>query len=321
MQRGPKQGNIGAAGSAIATMAINSIMGASGSDNFLERIYETYEANWDTKKNGTKFKSYYVGKYVPGVSGSEFALTSPEASGLTVFPNAYGTPNRNIWTETMSDLNNLSREIRTGDAKITFNGLGKSSSNNSQTGLAVLSYLNSKMSGKEKPKNFEIYSAQIAAEDPKKGAMIVYPNSEDLDKLVGSEKNPGLITAEERNAILKNGISIVAPRNQFNNFLMKEGNITPMEAIVNAGGYSYKEPGGAGQFTVKKGDSGYIINGTVNQRNANTGQMETAPINNISAFGQYGNNIDVQIEQLQQALGQMKQQSDNVYRKFNPVNK
>lgn len=320
MQRGAKEGNILGAGTAIATMAINSVIGASGSDNFLERIYESYAGNWDTKKNSTKFKSYYVGKYVPGVSGSEFALTSPEASGLTVFPNAYGTPNRNIWTETMSDINNLSRELTTGNAKISFNGLGKSASNNSQTGLAVLSYLNSKMAGKDKPKNFEIYSAQIAAEDPKKGAMIVYPNSEDLDKLVGSEKNPGLITAAERNAILKNGISIVAPRNQFNNFLMKEGNVTPMEAIVNAGGYTYKNPGGAGEFTVKRGDSGYNITGFVNQRNSNTGQMETAPINMISAFGQYGNNIDVQIQQLQQSMIQLGKQSNQVLR-TNPPNK
>jgi hypothetical protein len=176
------------------------------------------------------------------------------------------------------------------------------------------------MAGKDKPKNFEIYSAQIAAEDPKKGAMIVYPNSEDLDKLVGSEKNPGLITAAERNAILKNGISIVAPRNQFNNFLMKEGNVTPMEAIVNAGGYTYKNPGGAGEFTVKRGDSGYNITGFVNQRNSNTGQMETAPINMISAFGQYGNNIDVQIQQLQQSMIQLGKQSNQVLR-TNPPNK
>jgi hypothetical protein len=319
MQQGPKEGNIGSVGSVIATQILGNVFG--GSNDFLERVYEKYEANWDTKKNSTKFKSYYVGKYVPGVAGSEFSLTSPEASGLTVFPNAYGTPNRTIWTETMSDINNLSRNIATGGAKISFGGLGKSSSNDSQTGLAVISYLNSKMAGKDKPKNFEIYSAQIAAEDPKKGAMIIYPNSEDLDGLVGSEKNPGLITAAERNNILKNGISVIAPRNQFDNFLMKEGNVTPMEAIVNAGGYTYKDPGGAGQFSVRRGDGGYNINGFVNQRNANTGQMETAPINMISSFGQYGNNVDVQIQQLQESLVQLRQQSDNVYRKFNPVNK
>jgi hypothetical protein len=318
MQQGPKEGNIGAVGSVIATQVLGNMFG--GSNDFLERVYEKYEANWDTKKNSTKFKSYYVGNYVPGIAGSEFALTSPEASGLTVFPNAYGTPNRTIWTETMSDINNLSRNIATGGAKISFGGLGKSSSNDSQTGLAVLSYLNSKMAGKEKPKNFEIYSAQIAAEDPKKGAMIVYPNSEDLDKLVGSEKNPGLITAAERNNILKNGISIIAPRNQFDNFLMKEGDVTPMEAIVNAGGYTYKDPGGGGQFTVNRGNGGYNINGTINQRNANTGQMEQATINMISSFGQYGNNLDVQIQQLQESIIQLRQQSNNVLRKFNPVN-
>jgi hypothetical protein len=94
-----------------------------------------------------------------------------------------------------------------------------------------------------------------------------------------------------------------------------------MEAIVNAGGYTYKDPGGAGQFSVRRGDGGYNINGFVNQRNANTGQMETAPINMISSFGQYGNNVDVQIQQLQESLVQLRQQSDNVYRKFNPVNK
>lgn len=311
-KQGPMGPNTGLAG--IARLATGNF------DQYLGRVYDQYSANWDTKKNGTKFKSYYVGKYVPGVGGSEFALTAPEGVGLTVFPNAYGTPNRTVWTETMEDLNNMSRSLKTGkDAKISFGGLGKSNSNDTEAGLAVLSYLNNKMAGKDKPKNFEIYSAQIAEENAGKGAMVIYPNAEDINGLVGTDKNPGLITAEERNNILKNGISIVAPRNQFNNFLMKEGNLTPMEAIVNAGGYEYKNTGGAGNFTVRRGEGGYTITGNINQRNANTGQMESAPINQISAFGQFGNNIDTQVQQLQQALVQLETQNNQIYRKYNPV--
>jgi hypothetical protein len=322
LQTATKQGNVGAAGIGIINKAVSSIMGARGEDDFIGRVYDTYNANWDTKKDGTKFKSYYVGKYVPGVNGSEFALTAPEGVGLTVFPNAYGTPNRTIWTETMEDVNNMSRALRTGaDSKISFGGIGKSNSNDTQTGLAVLSYLNSKMAGKDKPKNFEIYSSQIAQESASKGAMIIYPSADDLTGLVGNEKNPGLITAEERNNILKNGISIIAPRNKFNNFLMKEGNLTPMEAIVNAGGYEYKNPGGAGSFSVRRTDAGYAITGNINQRNVNTGKMESSPVNQISAFGQFGNNIDTQINQFEQSLVQLEQQNNQIYRKYNQDNK
>mgnify|MGYP000194424499 FL=1 len=48
--------------------------------------------------------------------------------------------------------------------------------------------------------------------------------------------------------------------------------------------------------------------------------METAPINMISAFGQYGNNIDVQLQQLQQSMIQLGKQSNQVLR-TNPPNK
>jgi hypothetical protein len=319
LERGPMQGNIGSAGTAIATKLLGDMIG--GSDNYLERVYETYAANWDTKKNSTKFKTYYVGDYVPGENGSEYALSAPETNGLTVFPNAYGTPNRTVWTELMADVNNMSRSLANPkDAKISFGGLGKEASNNTQAGLAVLSYLNSKMAGKEKPKNFEIYSAQIAMEDPKKGAMIIYPNAEDLDKLVGTKNEPGIITADERNKILRNGISIVGDRNSFNNFLMKEGNVTPMQAVVNAGGYEYVNPGGAGNFKITRSGDSYNVTGTVNARNSNSGQMETQYINQPSNFGGFGNNLDSYIQQLQQNLIAVNQQNNNIYRKFNPVN-
>lgn len=290
-------------------------------NNYIKRVYDMYSANWETKKNNTKFKTYYVGDYVPGASGSEYALSASETKGLTVFPNAYGTPNRTIWTELMADVNNMSRSLADPkDAKISFGGLGKNASNNTDVGLAVLSYLNSKMAGKEKPKNFEIYSAQIAMEDPKKGAMLIYPNAEELDKLVGTKNEPGIITAEERNAIIKNGISIIGDRNNFNNFLMQEGNITPMQAVVNAKGYEYKNPGGAGGFKITRSGDNYNVTGTLNARNSNTGQMETQYINQPANFGSYGNNLDSYIQELQQNMIAVNQQNNNIYRKFNPVN-
>ena len=90
----------------------------------------------------------------------------------------------------MEDVSNMSRLLAGGDAKISFNGLQpKSSSNNTEVGLAVLNYLSSKMAGDKKnhPKNFDIYQSQMALEDPKKGAMIIYPNAEDLKDLVGTK--------------------------------------------------------------------------------------------------------------------------------------
>lgn len=321
LQQGPKEANIGSIGSVMLTKAIGDF---GGSSDFLQRVYDKYEANWDTKKNSTKFKTYYVGDYVPGIDGSQFALQAQDATGLTVFPDAYGTPNRTIWTETMDDVNNMSRMLAGGDAKISFNGLQpKSSTNDTQVGLAVLNYLNAKMaSRKDKPKNFDIYQAQIALEDPTKGAMIIKPNAEDLKGLVGTKDNPGLITAEERNAIIKNGISIIAPRNQFNNFLFKESNMTPMEAVVNAGGYKYVHPGGAGYYNItRSSDGGYNVSGKIFQRNTKTGEKEQTDLNVISTFGQVGNNIDITDAQLKEYMNQIHLQNQQVYRNFNPVKK
>ena len=243
-------------------------------------------------------------------------------NGLTVFPKAYGTPNRTIWTELMSDVNNMSRDFADPKkAKISFSGLGKTTStDDTQTGLAVLSYLNGKMAGKEKPKEFEVYSSQLALEDPKKGAMVIYPSSEDLKGLVGTKDNPGIITAEQRNEIIRNGISVINDRNSFDNFLMKEGNITPMEAIVNAGGYEYKNPGGAGSFKINRSGDGYNVTGIVNARDVNTGEMTSQTINQPAVFGSFGNNLDAYVQQLQQNLIAVNQQNNNIYRKFNPVN-
>jgi hypothetical protein len=290
---------------------------------FLDKVYEKYTANWEEKRNSTKFKTYYVGNYVPGIGGSQFALQAQEMNGLTVFPNAYGTPNRTIWTELMADVNNMTKDLSDpSKAKISFSGLGKTTStNDTQTGLAVLSYLNSKMAGKEKPKNFEVYSSQLALEDPKKGAMLIYPSAEDLKGLVGTKDDPGIITAEQRNEILRNGISVINDRSAFNNFLMKEGNITPMEAIVNAGGYEYKNPGGAGSFKITRSGNGYNVTGIVNARDVNTGEMTTQTINQPAAFGSFGNNLDSYVQELQQSLIAVNQQNNNIYRKFNPVNK
>ena len=291
-------------------------------DQYLGRVYDRYNANWDTKKDGTQFKTYYVGDYVPGIDGSRFALDASDGTGLTVFPDAYGTPNRTIWTETMTDVSNMSRQLSAGNAKISFNGFQPgSASNDTQVGLAVLNYLNNRMaSKKEKPRNFDIYQAQIALEDPKKGAMIIYPDAEDLKSLVGTKDSPGLITAEDRNNIIKNGISIIAPRGQFNNFLFKENSMTPMEAVVNAGGYKYTHPGGAGYYNITKSeDGGYNVSGKIMQRNVNTGEKEYQDLNIPSSFGQVGNNIDVTDMELKRYLTQINTQNQQVFRNFNPV--
>ena len=306
---------------------IGKFIGDVRSDaTFLEKVYDTYNANWDTKKNSTKFKSYYVGNYVPGSGGSEYALDASTGHGITVFPTAYGTPNRNIWTETMSDINDMSKSFTDPSiAKISFNGIGKeSSTDDTDVGLAVIRALNSKMSGKaaEKINKFEIYSYQIANEDPRKGAMLIMPNAEDLKSLVGTKNEPGIIDAETRNKILKNGISVIAPKEQFNNFLMKEGGITPAEAMINANGsYEYKNPGGAGSFKITKSGGGYNVTGIVRQMDENTGEVTYGEINRPANFGRYGNSIDAYIQNMQNQLITIGKQYDNTYRKFNPVKK
>ena len=152
--------------------------------------------------------------------------------------------------------------------------------------------------------------------------MLIMPNAEDLKSLVGTKNEPGIIDAETRNKILKNGISVIAPKEQFNNFLMKEGGITPAEAMINANGsYEYKNPGGAGSFKITKSGGGYNVTGIVRQMDENTGEVTYGEINRPANFGRYGNSIDAYIQNMQNQLITIGKQYDNTYRKFNPVKK
>jgi hypothetical protein len=67
--------------------------------------------------------------------------------------------------------------------------------------------------------------------------MIFRVSPEDLKPYVKSKNNPGgLISENEYKMAITHGLSFIAPKNTWNNFVAKDAKIGPVEGIINANG-------------------------------------------------------------------------------------
>jgi len=88
--------------------------------------------------------------------------------------------------------------------------------------------------------------------------MIIKPDFAWLKQYTGSLDKEGnrtnLITQEEANQIMKNGITIMANSSNFNNGLFKGSDMTPLESTVayNPNGYTMDSPYGNGTWNIKQ---------------------------------------------------------------------
>ena len=111
---------------------------------------------------------------------------------------------------------------------------------------------------KTKFTSFTMAAQKLAANDATKGAMIIKPDFAWLKQYTGSLDKEGnrtnLITQEEANQIMKNGITIMANSSNFNNGLFKGSDMTPLESTVayNPNGYTMDSPYGNGTWNIKQ---------------------------------------------------------------------
>jgi hypothetical protein len=161
------------------------------------------------------------------------------------------------------DLDNLdfddTSKVKTSFEGATVTGAKNSQLTNSKT-RALLQYLSLDFdNGKSKLPNFKIGAQKIAMNDAGKGAMIIYPNAEWVKKFISSnpKAQDKLLTFEEGQNIIQNGISVITDSRDWNNTLFKKGTMTPLESVIDyEGKYSYDDNYGNGDYTIEKNEYG-----------------------------------------------------------------
>jgi hypothetical protein len=200
--------------------------------------------------------------------GTGFAATG---TGIQVLPQAPGTKGFNSWHGFASDFRNMpsfdgkenailfgNTEGITGTEKTAMDDIDTAITQ-TRKGQAILQALISQSSLPDNDlKPFTIAALPMAGGDYNKAAMVIIPDAEWLKQFKATDKDNtnNLLTNDEYNAIIQNGLSVISSSDAFANPLMGSAYKTPLENIVDYRG-SYEEvvPGG-GKFRIDKGTKG-----------------------------------------------------------------
>ena len=172
-----------------------------------------------------------------------------DLQAVEVLPKVPGAVGNAIFNETIRDIQNFNQS----DSKnytATFSGISKGTLDASKAmGNAhtqKIINLIQVLSQRETPGRSYVQHAIIAGEDSNKSAMIFKFSPETYKDLNITKTNPtGLITEDEANSAMTNGISFVAPNNHWSNTLAKKSRMGPVEGVINAQGekgFKYVSP-------------------------------------------------------------------------------
>ena len=340
----PKQGGFLSAAAAVGRGVLNvaKVVGAAGSANagrdalvsgggpvpdIIDIIHDKYTAIWDTKKTANIYKSFLPKSGIPGASGADMQLDASTYNGINILPDAYGTPNRTLWSETMADVRRINWND-TENNKISLTGANAGTANEIDKGLQVLNALDGLVQkGGDTALGLKVFAGQIANNDFSKGAMVIMPTFkqlQDLGLVKGTSDDDGkLLTQKEANLMAQQGISVISRRNNFQNWLFKESEVSPMEARLNvagASGIKYDDPFGNGYFTTKPvlqngAATSFNIMGKIRQLNPQgKEEWQDVFIPNVPL----GGNIDQVTVGLKQDFINIDNQNNKIFRQFNP---
>lgn len=252
--------------------------------------------------------------------GGKFAITS-QNSGRFVNLNANGTPGYNAFVQFASgDMQKLSKS----QYEFSFDGNNVTGFDNDELespdarrniGMQVLSLYTNLLNKGEKFQDPELYQGQIGKEDRNKGVMVFYPKLDALQSLIGTDKKPGMITQEQANRMVQNGIAIAAPRSTWKNELFTNAKIGGLEAILNMtdngkAAIKYEDPYSGGFQIIKDNtaSTGYRVLLTTKQINDFTGKMVTET--RVMPEVNFGKNLDMTYLMLRNQFA--KQSSINI---------
>ena len=176
----------------------------------------------------------------PGISAltdmKGAGLTTIGQQGITVYPNAYNSVGAANWTEFKKDIKSLDFDT---DVDVRFLGPVTSGVNRNKEGKQLLDAMfNETAKYNSTFKGFRLAAQPLAQNKTNKGAMIIYPDAEWLKKQTYTKtengvKSAGIISQEQANYILQNGISLVSDNKNWTNNLFQSTYTTPLEADIN----------------------------------------------------------------------------------------
>jgi hypothetical protein len=206
---------------------------------------------------------------IPGIAplGAGGTGITSTMSSIQVLPQAPGTPGFTAWHSFAEDFRRIGNFDGTKNAILFGDSAGVSGIEKTamsdpdvakaQTGKgaalieAMISALNDPNTDY---KPFTLDASPMALSDPSKAAMIIRPDAKWLTqfKSTGKEEDNNLLTSDEYNAILQNGISVISDKQNFNNPAMGSTYKTPLENIVDYNGFYEETVPGAGTFRIEK---------------------------------------------------------------------
>ena len=168
---------------------------------------------------------------------NDTGLSTVNRQVVSVYPNAYNTLGAANWNEFKKDINNLDFGAQ---VEVNFLGPVKFSPNRNKEGKTLIDAMfNETAKNNSALKGFRLAAQPIAHNKAGKGAMIVYPDAAWLKEHTyttdsdGKKKGVGIISEDQANYILENGISFVSDTKNWNNGLFQSTYTTPFEATVN----------------------------------------------------------------------------------------
>lgn len=276
------------------------------SEQGLRKLYGEYKNKLLTLTASNKLSSLSSSISDIKLEGGKFALTSVQNTGRYINLNAAGTPGYNTFVQfALSDMNKMSKT----NYEFSFDGNNKSSfdlnspdaedqNTRRNLGMQVIGIYQNLLNSGEKFEDPQIFQSQIAKEDRNKGAMIFYPKMDVLKNYIGTDKKPGMLTQEQANRMVQNGITIAAPRSTWKNDLFMNNKIGGIQSLLNITengkvAISYSNPVSGGFEFIKDNTSstGYRIV-TINKViDDYTGKFET--IRSIIPEANYGKDLDM----------------------------
>jgi hypothetical protein len=146
--------------------------------------------------------------------------------------------------------------------------------------------------------------------------MVIMPDQKWLEqfKSTGDKQDNNLLTTEEYNAILQNGISVVSNTDNFNNQAMSSLVKSPIEQIVDYNGFYEEKVPGAGTFRVEKGRQGtsdYITSTQLQVWDANNNRWKENIV--YDNFSPKNRNLPIYREEQMNILYETSKLNDMLY--------
>jgi hypothetical protein len=194
-----------------------------------------------------------TGLFTPGVTAIDVSLKAHNSKG-NIFFQQFANDHFGL------DYNDPTKVAVSfsGATKSAFDAVKDDPSINDVGRALVDQIIAESKDNKTKFTHFTMASQKLAANDASKGAMIIKPDMAWLKQYVGGLDKEGgrtnLLTQDEANQIMKNGITIIADSSNFNNGLFKGSDLTPLESTIayNDNGYTMDSPYGNGTWNIKQ---------------------------------------------------------------------